>query len=66
MDTIILKTKNRKETRLIQQLANKMGIENRSITEEEMEDIGMAMLMREVKGSEYATREEVMSILDAE
>jgi hypothetical protein len=66
MDTIILKTKNRKETRLIQQLADKMGIENRSLTKEEMEDIGLAMLMREVEGSEYATREEVMSILDAE
>jgi len=66
MDTIILKTKNRKETRLIQQLADKMGIENRSLTKEEMEDIGLAMLMRDVEGSEYATREEVMSILDAE
>ena len=66
MDTIILKTKNRKETRLIQQLADKMGIENRSLTKEEMEDIGLAMLMREVEGSEYATREEVMVILDAE
>ncbi|TVQ05309.1 MAG: hypothetical protein EA359_03490 [Balneolaceae bacterium] len=66
MDTIILKTKNRKETRLIQQLADKMGIENRSLTKEEMEDMGLAMLMRDVEGSEYATREEVMSILDAE
>ncbi|MEX2573031.1 MAG: hypothetical protein WD317_01995 [Balneolaceae bacterium] len=66
MDTIILKTKNRKETRLIRQYADKMGIENKSLTEEEMEDMGMAMLMREVDRSEYATREEVMSILDAE
>jgi len=66
MDTIIVKTKNRKETRLIQQYADKMGIENKSLTEDEMEDMGMAMLMREVDRSEYATREEVMSILDRE
>lgn len=66
MDTIILKTKNRKETRLIRQYADKMGIENKSLTEDEMEDIGMAMLMREVDRNEYATRDQIMHILDAE
>jgi inosine/xanthosine triphosphate pyrophosphatase family protein len=66
MDTIILKTKNRKETRLIQQLADKMGIENKSLSEEEMENIGMAILMSEVDRTKYASREEVMKALDAE
>ncbi|MCC5940146.1 MAG: hypothetical protein JJU37_01275 [Balneolaceae bacterium] len=65
MDTIILKTKNRKETRLIQQIADKMGIENRSLTKEDIEDAGIVLLMREIEGNEYATREEVMSLLDA-
>lgn len=66
MDTIILKTKNSKETRLIRRFADKMGIENKSLTEDEMEDMGMAKLMREADRTEYATREEVMSLLDAE
>ena len=66
MDRIIVKTKNRKEARLIRQFADKMGIENKSFTEDEMEDMGMAMLMREVDRSEYTTRKEVMNILDAE
>ena len=66
MDTIILKTKNRTETRLIQEYAQRLGIENKSLTEDEMEDLGMTILLREVDRSQYASREEVMRILDAE
>lgn len=66
MDTIILKTNNRTETRLIQEYARRLGIEIKSLTEDEIEDLGMTILLREVDRSQYASREEVMSILDAE
>lgn len=64
MDTLILRTKNREETRLIQQIADKMGIENKSLSEEEMEDIGMAILMSEADRTKTVPEKEIMEILD--
>lgn len=66
MEALIIKSEDKKELDLIKKLVKKMGIQSKSLTEEEMEDIGMTILMNEVDRTQYASREEVMDILDTE
>lgn len=66
MEALIIKSEDKKELDLIKKLVKKMGIQSKSLTEEEMEDIGMTILMNEVDRTQYASREEVMDVLDTE
>ncbi|MEX0661121.1 MAG: hypothetical protein WEA58_01125 [Balneolaceae bacterium] len=66
MDTLILKTRNRRETKLLQELAQKMGIESKSLSEEEMEDLWVLRKISEADESKTVSRDEIMNLLDAE
>jgi len=66
METIVIKPKNSRDSQRIREFAEKMGAAQRTYTEDEMEDLGMGILMREADRSEYVEEEEVMRILDAQ
>lgn len=66
MEALNIKSKNKKDLALIKELVKKMGLESKSLTAEEMEDIGLSILMKEVDRTQYSEREEVMRILDSE
>lgn len=66
MNALIIKSNNKKELTLLKELVERMGLQSKSFTAEEMEDLGLGILMREVDRTQYSTRDEVMRILDAE
>lgn len=66
MDALIIKSQNRSDLKLIKELVKKMGIESKSLTEEDLEDLGLAMLMKQADRSNTVSREEIMGKLDSE
>jgi len=66
MDALVIKSKNRSDLKLIKELVNKMGLESKSLTEEEIEDLGLLMMMKQADRSETVSREEVMKKLGSE
>lgn len=65
MDALIIKSENKKELAVIKEIVEKMGLESKSITAEEMEDIGMSIMLDEVDRSKTVPEEEIMEILDS-
>lgn len=66
METLVIKPKNRADSQKIREFAEKMGAKQKTYSDEEMEDIGMAFLMSEVDRTEYVSKEEVMKKLQGE
>jgi hypothetical protein len=63
MKSIVITPKDSKELKLIAELLNKMGISSTILSEEEKEDAGLLMLMKEADKSEIVTRKEIMDKL---
>jgi hypothetical protein len=63
MKSIVITPKDSKELKLIAELLNKMGISSTMLSEEEKEDAGLLMLMKEADKSEIVTRKEIMDKL---
>lgn len=66
MDALIIKSQNRSDLKLIKELVKKMGLESKSLTEEDLEDLGLTMLMKQADRSNTVSREEIMGKLDSE
>lgn len=66
MEILIIKSKNRNDLNLIKELAKKMGLESKTLSEEEIEDLGIATLMKQADRSKTVFRETVMRKLDGE
>ena len=65
MESIVINPKTIDESKFITTLLEKMNIAARIITDEEKEDIGLIMMMKEVDRSDKVTREEVMQKLNS-
>ncbi|HEY8783717.1 MAG TPA: hypothetical protein VIM16_18965 [Mucilaginibacter sp.] len=63
MESIVISPKTRDEVKLITALLQKMNISSKVITEEEKEDMGLLIMMKEVDRNEIVSREEVMKKL---
>jgi len=63
MDAILLKPKDSQELKLITDLLDKMKVPSKVFTEEEMEDVGLAVLMKENDRTETVTRESIFKKL---
>ena len=63
MDAILLKPKDSQELKLITDLLDKMKVQSKVFTEEEMEDAGLAVMMKEVDRTETVTRESIFKKL---
>ncbi|MDZ7720554.1 MAG: hypothetical protein U5K72_17190 [Balneolaceae bacterium] len=61
MDALIIKSENKKDLALLK----KMGLESKTLTAEEMEDIGMSILLDEADRTKTVPEKEIMEILDS-
>jgi len=59
MESIIVTPKNQEEFRLLTNLLAKMDISSKVLSEEEKEDIGLGILLREADLTEKVSREEI-------
>ena len=65
MKALLIKPKNDTETKFISDLLKKLGISARLMNEEEVEDYGMSLLMKDVDRTKKVSRETVMKKLKA-
>jgi hypothetical protein len=65
MESIVINPKTKGEAKIITDLLEKMNISLKVITDEEKEDLGLLMMMKEADRSEKVSREEVMKKLNS-
>lgn len=63
METLLVKTKNKNETKLVSDLLKKMRIQTVILSDEEREDIGLIKLMKQANRNEKVVRQEIMAKL---
>jgi hypothetical protein len=63
--SIIITPKDKEEEKLLQQLIKRMGISGRTLSEEEMEDAGLALAMSKVDRTKVVSKERVLRKLKA-
>ena len=63
--SIIITPKDKEEEKLLQQLIKRMGISGRTLSEEEMEDAGLALAMSKVDRTKVISKERVLRKLRA-
>ena len=59
MNGIIISTDNKAEIKLFVQLAKRLGIKSKVLSEEEMLDLGLLNAMKEGRKSGYVSKEEI-------
>jgi hypothetical protein len=65
MESIVINPKSKDEAKFITDLLQRMNISSKVITEDEKEDFGLLMMMKEVNRNEKVSREEVMKKLNS-
>ena len=65
MKALVIKPKNESELKFVSALLKKLGINSSSLSLTELEDIGLAKLMRKADRSKKASRLEIMKKLSA-
>ncbi len=63
MKSLVITPKSENEFKFLFNLLKKLGIGTSTLSKDELEDIGMSKLMREVDKSKKATRSEVIKKL---
>ena len=59
MNSILINPKDEKELIFISQLLNRMGVENKVLSEEEKEDLGLSVMMREADRNNVVAEDEI-------
>ncbi len=65
MKAIVVTPKNDSEFKFLSDLLKKLGINSASLSYEDLEDIGMSKLLREVDKTKRASRNEIMKKLSS-
>jgi hypothetical protein len=65
MKALVITPKNDNEFKFVADLLKKLGVSSSTLTEDELEDIGMSKLMRGIDKSKKASRAEIMKKLTA-
>lgn len=65
MKAIVITPKDDNEFKFLSNLLKKLGVGSTSVTQDELEDLGMSKLMRDVNKSEKVSRAEIMKKLSA-
>jgi hypothetical protein len=63
MESIVINPKTKDEAKIIADFLKKLNISSNIITEDEKEDLGLLMMMKETDSSDLVSREEVMKKL---
>lgn len=64
METLIIQSENSRDIKLLKEIVTKMGLKTARLTHEQVEDIGLSLLMKEADRSKTVSRVSVMEILD--
>ena len=64
METIVLHSNSKENLRLIADLASKIGIKVKYLTDEEKEDIGMVNAIKKGRTNEFVDTEDYLERLD--
>jgi predicted nucleic acid-binding protein len=65
MESIVISPKTKDEFKVITDLLERMKISSKIITDEEKEDIGLLMMMKEVDRNDKVSREDIMRKLNS-
>jgi hypothetical protein len=65
MESIVISPKTTDEAKLIKDLLNKMNISSKVITEEEKQDLGLLLMVKEADRNEIVPRDEIMKKLNS-
>ena len=65
MKALVIKSKDKTELKFIRQLLSKMGVSSSMLDIEEMEDLGMSILMKDVDRKKKVNRETIIKKLNA-
>lgn len=65
MKAIVVTPKNDSEFKFLSDLLKKLGINSASLSYEDLEDIGMSKLLRDVDKTKRASRNEIMKKLSS-
>lgn len=65
MKALVVTPKNSNEFKFVTDLLKKLGVGSSTVTQDELEDIGMSKLMRQVDKTKKASRTEIMRKLTA-
>lgn len=63
MKAVVITPKNKAELKFVNDLLNKLGISSSTMSEEEMEDIGLARLMKASDRTKKVSRDSVIKKL---
>ena len=66
MKALVITPKNDNEFKFLANLLKKLGVSSSALNYEDLEDIGMSKLMKDVDKTKRATRTEIMKKLSAE
>jgi len=64
MRSIVINPKNSDELKFLQDLLTKLGVESKTITQEDMEDLGLALLMKDTDRQDRVSEAEVIKKLN--
>ncbi len=64
MEVAIVQSEDKANLKLLAELARKMGIQFKVLTEDQKEDMGMGLLMKEADRSQKVSEEEIMRKLN--
>ncbi len=65
MSSIVVSPKSQKELQFISELLNKLGVRSKVLSDEELEDLGLSVMMKDVDRSEIVPEDEIMKKLKA-
>jgi hypothetical protein len=65
MSSIVVSPKSQKEFQFISELLSKLGVSSKVLSDEELEDLGLAVMMKDVDRSDVASEDEIMQKLKA-
>lgn len=63
MSSIVVSPKSPEELQFLSELLKKLGVDSKVISDEETEDLGLSILMKETNRSEVVSEEEIMAKL---
>jgi len=63
MESLLVKPKDEAELKLISDLLKKMRISNKLLSQEEQEDLGLTMLLKQTDRTQKVSREDVLAKL---
>ncbi len=65
MSSIVVSPKSQQELQFLSELLKKLGVDLRVLSDEDSEDLGLAILLKDVDRSDFVSEEEIMAKLKA-